>query len=186
MLHPNGKATPDVTPETWKAESPRPLPQAAAVPGTNRPSPASASASGPNPGEPLPPTTRQAIDVSTSGMSVISEDLTILGQDVRVVSKGKIRVDGEIQGDVLGTEVVIGDIGKVAGVVSAKTVTVFGSILGTIRGARVLLEAGAKVEGDVHHQTLSVHEGAQFEGRVRRARDLPKLSPDATESSAPN
>jgi len=106
--------------------------------------------------------------------SMISRDLTILGRNVRIVSKGKIRVDGEVQGDVLGTEVVIGDIGKVSGEVSAEKVTVFGSITGTIRGSRVLLEAGSKVEGDVHHETLSVHEGAQMDGHLYRNREAPE------------
>jgi cytoskeletal protein CcmA (bactofilin family) len=122
-------------------------------------------------------------DGSGSGISIIGQDLTIIGQGLRIISKGKIRVEGEIQGDVLGTEVIIGDVGKVTGVVSAETITVFGSIMGTIRGIRVLLESGAKVEGDVHHQTLSVDEGAQLEGRVRRAQNADELKPDLTESA---
>ncbi len=124
------------------------------------------------------PTTRPVSDGSNTGISIIGRDLTIIGQGLRIISKGKIRVEGEIQGDVLGTEVIIGDVGKVTGVVSAETITVFGSIMGTIRGVRVLLEAGAKVEGDVHHQTLSVDEGASLEGRVRRAQDVSELKPD--------
>jgi cytoskeletal protein CcmA (bactofilin family) len=125
--------------------------------------------------------TGPAYDGSGSGISIIGQDLTIIGQGLRIISKGKIRVEGEIQGDVLGTEVIIGDVGKVTGVVSAETITVFGSIMGTIRGVRVLLESGARVVGDVHHQTLSVDEGASLEGRVRRARDAEELKPDLAE-----
>lgn len=123
-------------------------------------------------------------DGSGSGISIIGQDLTIIGQGLRIISKGKIRVEGEVQGDVLGTEVIIGDVGKVTGVVSAETITVFGSIMGTIRGVRVMLESGAKVEGDVHHQTLSVDEGAQLEGRVRRAMDVNELKPDLSSGPA--
>ena len=47
----------------------------------------------------------------------------------------------------------------------------------------MLLEAGAKVEGDVHHQTLSVDEGAQLEGRIRRATDPAELRPDLSDGS---
>lgn len=184
MLRPNGQGPRDVDPATWEAETSKPLPLSAAEPDANRPTPSSVSP--PNAAGPFCPPVPQALDAARSGMSIIGKDLTILGQGVRIVSKGPIRVDGVVQGDVLGTEVIVGHIGKVGGGVSARTVTVFGSIQGTIRGARVLLEAGAKVEGDVHHQTLSVHEGAQFEGRVRRARDLPELGPDATDSPTPN
>ena len=122
-------------------------------------------------------------DGSGSGISIIGQDLTIIGQGLRIISKGKIRVEGDIQGDVVGTEVIIGDVGKVTGVVSAETITVFGSIMGTIRGVRVLLESGAKVEGDVHHQTLTVDEGAQLEGRVRRAQNADELKPDLTDGA---
>jgi cytoskeletal protein CcmA (bactofilin family) len=119
-------------------------------------------------------------DTRPSDISVISADLSVSGQDVHVISKGKIRVEGRIQGDVLGTEVVIGDVGEVEGVVAGDTVRVFGVILGTIRGVQVAIEAGAKVEADVHHHTLSVDARAQIEGRVRRARDISELkSPTA-------
>jgi cytoskeletal protein CcmA (bactofilin family) len=128
--------------------------------------------------------TGPANDGSGSGISIIGQDLTIIGQGLRIISKGKIRVEGEVQGDVLGTEFIIGDVGKVTGVVSAETITVFGSIMGTIRGIRVMLESGAKVEGDVHHQTLSVDEGAQLEGRVRRAQNADELRPDLSEGPA--
>lgn len=118
-------------------------------------------------------------DVFRTDISVIGADLTITGQDVHIVSKGKIRVEGRIQGDVLGTEVVIGDVGEVEGVVSGDTVRVFGVIMGTIRGVQVEIEAGAKVEADVHHHSLSVDARAQVEGRVRRARDAAELKSSA-------
>ena len=70
-----------------------------------------------------------------------------------------------------------------AAILSLAAGAVFGSIMGTIRGVRVLLEAGAKVEGDVHHQTLSVDEGAQLEGRIRRATDPAELRPDLSDGS---
>ncbi len=117
---------------------------------------------------PVPGDDRQAT-------SVIGADLAISGQDVHVISKGKIRVEGRIQGDVRGTEVVIGDVGTVEGVVAGDSVKVFGVILGTIRGVQVEIQAGAKVEADIHHQSLSVDAGAQVEGRVRRARDTAEL-----------
>lgn len=115
------------------------------------------------------------VDDRQATTSVIGADLAISGQDVHVISKGKIRVEGRIQGDVRGTEVVIGDVGTVEGVVAGDSVKVFGVIMGTIRGVQVEIEAGAKVEADIHHQSLSVDAGAQVEGRVRRARDTAEL-----------
>jgi len=114
--------------------------------------------------------------------SVIGADLAISGQEVHVISKGRIRVEGKIQGDVLGTEVVIGDLGTVEGVVSGDTVRVFGVIMGTIRGVQVEIEAGAKVEADIHHHSLSVNSRAHVDGRVCRIRE--KAEPQAASNAS--
>lgn len=114
----------------------------------------------------------------SGGRSIIGNDLTIIGQGLRIISKGNIQVDGEIQGDVLGAEVTIGQHGKVTGVVSAENITVCGEVQGTIRGVKVQLQSSSKVEGDVHHQVLTVEEGAQLEGRIRRAQDVSELKPN--------
>ena len=110
-----------------------------------------------------------------ANLSVIGADLAISGHDVRITSKGRIRVEGKIRGDVRGIEVVVGDTGEVQGIVSGDAVRVFGVVMGTIRAVQVAIEAGAKVEGDVHHQTLRIDANAQIEGRVRRAKDISDL-----------
>lgn len=159
------------------AEARVPEPQAAALPRPAaprevQPTPPPAHVKSPERALPARP---KGTDVFPTDISVIGADLTISGQDVHIISKGKIRVEGRVQGDVLGTEVVVGDVGEVEGVVSGDTVRVFGVIMGTIRGVQVEIEAGAKVEADVHHHSLSVDARAQIEGRVRRARDIAEL-----------
>jgi cytoskeletal protein CcmA (bactofilin family) len=42
------------------------------------------------------------------------------------------------------------------------------------------------VEGDITHQTLSISEGAQFDGRVRRAKDSAELAPNFDVSAFEN
>jgi cytoskeletal protein CcmA (bactofilin family) len=122
--------------------------------------------------EPPAPTARGQTGGVEASLSVIGPDLAISGQDVRIVSKGRMRVEGKIRGDVRGTEVVIADAGEVEGVVSGDTVKVFGIIMGTIRGVQVAIEAGAKVAGDVHHQTLSIDARAEIVGNVRRTKEI--------------
>ena len=114
--------------------------------------------------------------------SIIGNDLTIVGQGLRIISKGILQVDGDITGDVVGSEVIIGEKGRVTGVVSGESVIVRGEVAGTIRGLKVVLQTGAKVEGDVHHQVLSVEQGAFLDGRVRRAHDANELRPDLDNS----
>jgi cytoskeletal protein CcmA (bactofilin family) len=112
--------------------------------------------------------------------SVISNDLKIIGQDLRIISQGTLQVDGEVEGDVIGSEVIIGNLGKVTGTVAAEQVTVRGKISGAIRAVTVVLQAAAQVQGDIHHMSLAIEEGASFDGRCRRPADAAELRPDLT------
>lgn len=109
--------------------------------------------------------------------SVIGRDLVIMGQQIVIVTQGILQVDGEVRGDLRGKEVIVGETGRVTGTVAAETVQVRGSVSGAIRGITVTLLPTARVEGDIHHQTLSITEGAIFDGRVRRPKDVSELQP---------
>lgn len=100
--------------------------------------------------------------------SMIGADLTIMGN---LVSRGEVQVDGEIQGDIHGTNVVIGEKAKITGGIIADEVVVRGHVMGSIRGKRVMLQSTSHVEGDVFHQALSIEQGAFFEGKSRRSED---------------
>ena len=110
--------------------------------------------------------------------SVIGNDLKIIGQGLKIFSQGTLQVDGEIEGDVGGAEVIIGERGKVSGTVAAERVIVRGTISGVIRGAAVTLQASSHVEGDIHHMSLAIEQGAEFDGRCRRAADASQLTAD--------
>ena len=110
--------------------------------------------------------------------SVIGNDLKIIGQGLKIISQGTLQVDGEIEGDVGGAEVIIGERGKVSGTVAAERVIVRGTISGVIRGATVTLQSSSHVEGDIHHMSLAIEQGAEFDGRCRRAADASQLTTD--------
>ena len=100
--------------------------------------------------------------------SVIGNDLKIIGQGLKIISQGTLQVDGEVEGDVRGSEVIIGEKGRVTGTVAAERVIVRGQIAGVIRGVTVALQASSQVEGDIHHMSLAIEQGAEFDGRCRR------------------
>jgi len=108
--------------------------------------------------------------------SVIGNDLKIIGQGLKIISQGTLQVDGEIEGDVGGAEVIIGEKGRVTGTVAAERVIVRGQISGVIRGVTVTLQASSKVEGDIHHMSLAIEQGAEFDGRCRRPADAGELN----------
>src|SRR5580765_3147493 len=100
--------------------------------------------------------------------SVIGNDLKIVGQGLKIISQGTLQVDGEVEGDVGGSEIIIGEKGKVTGTVAAERVIVRGQISGVIRGVTVTLQSSSRVEGDIHHMSLAIEQGAEFDGRCRR------------------
>lgn len=100
--------------------------------------------------------------------SVIGPDLIIHGN---LTSKGEVQVDGEVQGDIHGTYVVIGEKARITGGIVAEEIVVRGHVAGSVRGKRVMLQSSSHVEGDIYHQNLAIEQGAYFEGKSRRSED---------------
>jgi cytoskeletal protein CcmA (bactofilin family) len=100
--------------------------------------------------------------------SVIGPDLTINGN---LISKGEVQIDGEVQGDIQGTYVVIGEKARITGGIVAEEIVVRGHVMGSVRGKRVMLQSSSHVEGDIFHQALAIEQGAFFEGKSRRMDD---------------
>ncbi len=132
------------------------------------------------PSSPPPrPTVARAGD--RSAPSVIGPDLSITGN---MVSKGEIQVDGEVQGDIRSTHVIVGEQALITGSIAAEEIVIRGKVMGSIRGKRVLLQTSSHVEGDIYHQALAIEQGAFFEGKSRRTSD-PLSEGDTTANSPP-
>jgi cytoskeletal protein CcmA (bactofilin family) len=108
--------------------------------------------------------------------SVIGTDLAIVGERITIISQHALQIDGDIRADINGRAVVIGEEGSVVGTISAETVDVRGGVRGAIRGRSVTLRSSAQVEGEITHETLTIAEGANFDGRVRRAKNPQDLA----------
>ena len=72
-------------------------------------------------------------------------------------------------------EIVVGEKGKVTGMVAGQQVVIRGTVSGVVCGKSVALQTSSQVDGDVHHMSFAIEQGAQFEGRSRRARGEPDL-----------
>jgi cytoskeletal protein CcmA (bactofilin family) len=107
---------------------------------------------------------------SSGEKSIIGNDLKIIGQGLKIIGRGVLQVDGEIEGDVHAAEVIVGEKGKVTGMVAGRQVVVRGKVSGVICAQTVGLQASSQVEGDIHHMSFAIEQGAQFEGRSRRAK----------------
>jgi cytoskeletal protein CcmA (bactofilin family) len=109
--------------------------------------------------------------------SVIGADLAIVGQKITLVCKTALIIAGEVSGDVHGDDVTVGETGKVNGTVSARNLSVHGEVNGQLRAETVALYSTARINGDITQKNLVIAEGAQFDGRVRSAKDASDWQP---------
>jgi cytoskeletal protein CcmA (bactofilin family) len=123
---------------------------------------------------------------STMTTSTIGTDLTILGEKITIISQNRLQIDGDVRGDISGRQVIIGEEGSVIGTISAESIEVRGGVRGAIKAHNVILTPTAQVEGDIHHITLTISEGAEFDGRVKRAKDANELRPNLDVNSYPS
>jgi cytoskeletal protein CcmA (bactofilin family) len=112
--------------------------------------------------------------------TVIAKGLKSVGS---VTAEGLVELNGQVEGEIHCTSLIVSRQAQVVGTIQAERVVVDGSVEGPIRGGQVILKSQAHVVGDIHHQSLAIEKGALFDGRsvhgnVQRleepARQIPK------------
>lgn len=83
-----------------------------------------------------------------------------------VTAEGLIEVDGQIDGELHCTFLVVTRGAYVNGAVAAERVVVDGKVEGPIRGGEVVLKSQAHLVGDIHYKSLVIESGAFFDGRL--------------------
>ncbi|MBX3625794.1 MAG: polymer-forming cytoskeletal protein [Rhizobacter sp.] len=94
-----------------------------------------------------------------------------------------LRIDGEVQGDVIASEVetsilVISEKARVVGRVKAGHVIINGHVTGPVQADALLeLQPKAVIVGDVKYEALEMHQGATIEGELRtlKAEEKPAM-----------
>ena len=99
--------------------------------------------------------------------TLIAKGLKIVGS---VTAEGLVEVNGQIDGELHCTSLVIARGANVNGIVAAERVVVDGTVEGPIHGGDVILKSQAHVVGDIHHQSLTIERGAYFDGRSMQVR----------------
>jgi cytoskeletal protein CcmA (bactofilin family) len=111
------------------------------------------------------------------GGTVIGSGLKIVGD---VSAEGLVEVNGQIEGDVRCTSLVISPNAQIVGSVTAERVVVNGRVEGPIQGGDVVLKSKAHVVGEIRHQSLTIEKGAYFEGRAAQAQGANGRQPETT------
>jgi cytoskeletal protein CcmA (bactofilin family) len=95
--------------------------------------------------------------------SLIGGNSTFKGD---IDTKGTIRIDGVIEGNINADWVIIGEKAQVRGDVASRGIVVGGRIDGNLRAKEIVeIRAKGQVCGEIHTSKLTVIEGAVFDGR---------------------
>ena len=101
-----------------------------------------------------------------------------------VTFAGGLRVDGRVEGNVLGTPdghdlLVLSEKGVIVGAVKVHDAVINGTVEGDIEVAHFLeLQAGARISGNISYSTLKLDCGATVDGKLVRVGDKSATADD--------
>ena len=104
-------------------------------------------------------------DAGRDRISTIGPDLRIVGN---LYCKGKLHIEGQIEGDINCSSVSVRKGAQITGSIEAENILIDGAVNGQIKASTVTIASSARVTGDVIHQILTIEEGAHLEGHFRR------------------
>ena len=116
------------------------------------------------------------------GKTVIAEGLKIVGG---VTAEGLVEVNGQVDGELHCTSLILSRKAHVTGTITAERVVVDGRVEGPIQATDVVLKSHAHVVGDIHHRSLTIERGAYFEGRSVQAHGSNGQQPDRVGKKLP-
>ena len=123
-------------------------------------------------------------DQKAGSINIIGIGTEITGD---LSTKGDIRIDGKITGDVKSkAKVVIGSTGEVIGNIISESAEVSGFVTGNLNTSEILfLKATANVKGNVSSNKLVVENGANLSGHcqtgISQTKSITKNQIDARE-----
>ena len=120
---------------------------------------------------------------SRSGRTVIGDGLKIVGN---VTAEGLIEVNGQIEGDLQCTSLIVSPKAQIVGSITAERVVVNGRVEGPIQGGDVVLKSQAHVIDDIRHQSLTIEKGAYFDGRASQAHGANGQQPERATKKPPS
>ena len=118
-------------------------------------------------------TTKKEDTINLTGIK-LDEDYSpsLLGKEIKIFgkisSKGALQLDGDLEGEITASKLVIEKSAKVVGSVTSDDLVIKGRIIGPVFGKKVRFGSSARVEGDTFHDTIAIEDGAYYEGSIRR------------------
>lgn len=93
-----------------------------------------------------------------------------------IETKGTLRVDGKVEGNLRADWVVIGEKALIKGDVEARGIIVGGKVEGNLKGKEIVeLKNRGNVSGEIYSNKLTIAEGAVFEGKSYMQKEEQKI-----------
>ncbi len=91
-------------------------------------------------------------------------------------SKGTLRVDGAMEGNVNADWVILGEKACLKGDITARGIIVGGKVEGNLKAKEIVdIKSKGKVSGDISTSKLTIIEGGIFDGRSSMLKDESKI-----------
>lgn len=108
------------------------------------------------------PQQRDAADKNSA--SLIGPDIVITGN---IEALSDLQIEGQVNGDVRCSTLVLGENGAISGSIFADRVRVVGSIDGSVQAKDLAVEATGRVVGDIIYERLKIVNGGIVEGNMK-------------------
>jgi cytoskeletal protein CcmA (bactofilin family) len=100
---------------------------------------------------------------SSAETSIIAKDTSIKGNLEFV---GTLIVEGTLESQVKGAELIIQKNGKINGSLSVRTLNCHGKIEGNIEAENIVIHSSAEVSGEIKATVLEIEPGAAINGNI--------------------
>lgn len=93
-----------------------------------------------------------------------------------IESKGTLRIDGAVEGNVSADWVIVGDKARITGDIAARGIVIGGRVDGNLRAKEIVeIKTKGQVFGEIVTVKLMIAEGGIFDGRSTMHREEAKV-----------
>jgi cytoskeletal protein CcmA (bactofilin family) len=91
-------------------------------------------------------------------------------------TKGTLRIDGSLDGNVTADWVILGEKGGVKGNITSRGIVIGGRVEGNLSAKEIIeIKSKGRVYGDIHTSKLTIVEGGLFDGKSTMTREESKV-----------
>ncbi len=96
--------------------------------------------------------------------SIVGAEMQLAGD---IAFKGKLRLDGKVEGNIRGDYLILGETGVVLGDIAVNTFVCSGRVEGNVNVRKLSVAKSGHIQGKVESMDLAVESGAVLHGEIK-------------------